>query len=224
MKKRYILVLITIILLLTGCTDNVDIKKGGTELKNAYEALNTEKDIYGIAYNKVTIPEDNPFIIVDIKTVLDMCKKKKNFILYIDTPTNQWGRTYIERIIEMGNENNLDIYYLDITNDRDEIKYRNKTTAIINNGTIEYQYLLDYLKDTLSHYMLYDDVSDDVLPAGEGRIYDGNLYYIHNGNAIFYTYPKDSFQFEYTDEIDENIIKGQKKAIQSFIDEMRKKR
>ncbi len=219
MKTRTVLLLI-ICILLTGCT-SADIKESRIKLKNDYEALNNQKDKYGYDYNKVELPEDNPFIVVDIDKVLSMCEQQKTFILYVDTPSNQWGRTFIDVISEEALKSKVDIYYLDLTNDRDEIKYNNKTTAIVNNGTLKYQYLLDYLKETLPHYMLYDAMGD-MYPAGEGRIYDGNLYYIYRGNGKFSQYPRDTLQFEYTDELTPEIKEEQRILVKAFIDETKK--
>ena len=218
MKRKLILIII-FVLFLTGCTSKP--KKNELDylaIKEMYEVLNNSYDINGKKYNKVEIPEDNPFKLVDINYILDLCKNKKSFYLYTDSPTNQWGRSAIKSLIEKAKENNIDtIYYLDLVHDRDLLEYRLKTTAIIENGTFQYQQLLEYLKDTLPAYILYDGMGD-FAPAEEGRINDGNIFYVKDGNGVLSYSPRSVLQLDYFEEQDANVINDLKKNIQDFFD------
>lgn len=217
MQTKRLLILITIVLLLTGCTKSEDRNLTGLAFKESYEALNGVIDKNGYEYRELDIPKDNPFIMVDINYILSKSQNKESFYLYIDKPTNQWGRSQINSIIKVFKENNIDtLYYLDISQDRDLLEYKNKTTAIIENGTYQYQQLLNVLKEVTEGYVLFDEFGD-YMPAGEGRIYDGFLYYIKDGIGYNSLHPKSGYQFEYYDKLTSRALEEQERNIQSFI-------
>ena len=217
MKKR-LLLLIVLVLILTGCKSTSKNELDYLAIKEMYEVLNGSYDKDNHKYNEVVVPEDNPFKLVDIDYIIDLVKNKKSFYLYIDSPTNQWGRASFTSLIEVAKERNIDtIYYLDIKHDRDLLAYKNQTTAIIENGTYQYQQLLDALKDVISQYILYD-VNGDFANGEEGRIYDGYIYYLKEGNGIVSYSPRSVLQLNYYDEIDAATKSDLKKNINDFFD------
>ena len=79
MKVKLLLVII-FVLFLTGCTTEKKTEFDYLAIKEMYEVLNTSYDSNGHIYNKVEIPEDNPFKFVDINYIIDLCKNKNDFL------------------------------------------------------------------------------------------------------------------------------------------------
>ena len=60
-KVLSIILILTMIISITGCTISDDIKDSD-KFKEEYESQNGKKSKSGKEYRKVSIPEDNPFV------------------------------------------------------------------------------------------------------------------------------------------------------------------
>ena len=168
MKK--VITAIIIMFIICGCTVNY---KSGLKFKKLIEQENS-------SYRKVTIKEDNPFEIIDIDSLINKFKKEESFYLLVGSNKDNQTRSTLETFIEVAKEEKLNkIYYIDITDYRDELALENEEVIVINNGDIRYQYLLDYLKDKTVPYILHDKFGNPGL-GNEGRIYDGTYFHVVN--------------------------------------------
>lgn len=205
MKK--VITTIVIMLILCGCTAN---SKNGLEFKNIMEKENS-------SYRKVIINESNPFEIIDIDSLLKKLEKKESFYLLVGNVQDNQTRSTLETFIEVAKEEKIKkIYYIDITDYRDELALENDEVKIVNNGDIRYQYLLDYLKDKTVPYILHDKFGNPGL-GNEGRIYDGTYFHVVDGKAIGTTNGTSVLQDNYTDDLTNEQIKDQKNVIREFI-------
>lgn len=205
MKK--VITAIIIMFIICGCTVNF---KSGLKFKKLIEQENS-------SYRKVTIKEDNPFEIIDIDSLINKFKKEESFYLLVGSNKDNQTRSTLETFIEVAKEEKLNkIYYIDITDYRDELALENEEVIVINNGDIRYQYLLDYLKDKTVPYILHDKFGNPGL-GNEGRIYDGTYFHVVNGKAISTTTGTSVLQDNYTDDLTNEQIKDQKNVIREFI-------
>ena len=184
-KVLSIILILTMIISITGCTISDDIKDSD-KFKEEYESQNGKKSKSGKEYRKVSIPEDNPFVYATAEEIIKKIDNKETFIVYFGFSTCPWCRSVIEELIKCANDSDVDkIYYVDIKDIRD--------TRIINSdgeiettkeGTKGYMELLDKLDEVLDEYTVtVTDSEEDEISLEEKRIYAPNLVAVVNGKA-----------------------------------------
>ena len=197
-KVLSIILILTMIISITGCTISDDIKDSD-KFKEEYESQNGKKSKSGKEYRKVSIPEDNPFVYATAEEIIKKIDNKETFIVYFGFSTCPWCRSVIEELIKCANDSDVDkIYYVDIKDIRDTREI-NKDSEIetTKEGTKGYMELLDKLDEVLDEYTVtVADSEEDEISLEEKRIYAPNLVAVVDGKA---TKLEDGISDELTD-------------------------
>ena len=179
-KVLSIILILTMIISITGCTISDDIKDSD-KFKEEYESQNGKKSKSGKEYRKVSIPEDNPFVYATAEEISKKIDNKETFIVYFGFSTCPWCRSVIEELIKCANDSDVDkIYYVDIKDIRDTREI-NKDGEIetTNEGSKGYMELIDKLGEVLDDYTTGED--DEKVNMEEKRIYAPNVVAVVNG-------------------------------------------
>ncbi|MBR3661381.1 MAG: hypothetical protein IKN63_05760 [Bacilli bacterium] len=183
MKKYLMLILILLMFVCSGCSNN----NSALEFKKDYESINGTTNKNGKEHRTVTISEDNPYEKVQAKDILDRIDKKETFYVYFGDKLCPWCRSVIEKSIEIASKNKITkIYYVPIWNDDGEEILRDKFELVDGEltktieGASEYQKLLQVFEPLLSEYNLTDSEGNKIA-TGEKRIYAPNFIYIEKG-------------------------------------------
>ena len=210
-KVLSIILILTMIISITGCTISDDIKDSD-KFKEEYESQNGKKSKSGKEYRKVSIPEDNPFVYATAEEIIKKIDNKETFIVYFGFSTCPWCRSVIEELIKCANDSDVDkIYYVDIKDIRDTREI-NKDGEIetTKEGTKGYMELLDKLDEVLDEYTVtVTDSEEDEISLEEKRIYAPNLVAVVNGKAT---------------KLETGISEKQTDAYMDLTDEMKKER
>lgn len=220
MKKKIIILLaivlialitLAIFLMLPEGKDN----KAALAFKEEYESLNGKENKMGKVHRTVTISEDNPYVKVTPKEIVDMIKNKKTFYLYVGDPLCPWCRSVIEQSIKSAKDNSIEkIYYIDIWDEEGNEILRDKYELVdgevkeSSKGTKEYYQLLKYLNPVLEDYTLTDSDGNKV-EVGEKRIYAPNYFFIKDGVVKFMTSGNSDKQKDSREELTKEILKDE---------------
>lgn len=183
MKKVLISVLIVIVVLLTGCNKETDALK----FKKEYESLNgVEIDGTNYKYPSVEILKDNAVKYVTSEELLEVLDEGTGAV-YFGYPNCPWCRSAVPVLIEAANEVGIDnIYYLNVKDERDEIKVKEDgTLEVVKEGTTGYKKLLKRLDSVLEEYTL-TDIHGKEVSANEKRIYVPLVVFIKEGEIVGY--------------------------------------
>ena len=179
MKKRYLLVLVLLIglITITGCNkkDLTDAEK----FKKEYETINN-KEIDNNKVRKVTINKDNPIVYKEAKDIVEMIDNKDTFIVYFGFNDCPWWRSMVETMLKVMSDYNIDkLYYVDIKEIRDEKELDSDgNIKTIKEGTKDYQELLNRLDILLEEYKVKD------VSMNEKRIYAPNVVAVTRGTPL----------------------------------------
>lgn len=229
-SKKFILIVIAIMLILTGCTDSDSKVKKDSEassenregdalrFKNDYESLNgIETSTKGVNYRDVNISSSNPIRYTTFKEVSKKIENKESFILYVGFSSCPWCRSVIPYILEEAKKNDIDtIYYINLREDgtresdlRGYYKLDKNNKVVYDVYPDEYYHeVLDTLDKFLSSYTLVDK-NNNKIETGEKRLYAPSLIVYKNGEAVLLDScisdkQNDAYQ-EFTDEITNDI-------------------
>lgn len=230
MKKKLMLVaslLMIVGITLTGCTFKEQPREAALNFKAEYESLNDKTTSSGKEYRKLNIDDDNPFIKVTPKDIVDKIKNGETFYLYVGDSMCPWCRSNVETAIKVAKNKGIkDIYYIDIWDDnhteilRDvyELKSDKKDMKVVKtkDGIDEYEFLLDTFKDVLRDYELTDKETGKTYSTGEKRIYAPNYFYIKDGKAVKMESGKADGLTSAYDELTEEILKDQENKFNEF--------
>lgn len=184
MKKVLLSLLIVVALFLTtGCNKETDALK----FKEEYESLN-DTFIEGTKYKypSVEILKDNAIKYVTSEELLKVLDEGTGAV-YFGYPNCPWCRSAVPTLIEAADEVGLEnIYYLNVKDERDEIKVKEDgTLEVVKEGTEGYKKLLKRLDSVLLDYTLTDMHGNEV-SANEKRIYVPLVVFIKDGEIVGY--------------------------------------
>ena len=229
MKKRGILLLLVLLItvVVTACTVKTPVRQSALDFKNEYETLNGKTTSTGKEYRNINIDDDNPFIKVTPKDIVDKINNKETFYLYVGDSMCPWCRSNIESAIKVAKDKGIkDIYYIDIWDDdhneilRDvyQIQKDKKKVKVVKtqDGVSEYQFLLDNFNDLLKDYTLTDSETNKTYETGEKRIFAPNYFYIKDGKAVKMTNARAESLEKAYDELTDTIKQEQEKAFNEF--------
>lgn len=226
MKKRIFLLLVIglILLNITGCGIKKDNNLADAiKFKEEYEDLNGVSNSSGKEYRLLSIPEDNPFVYVTVKEILEKIENNETFYVYFGSSYCPWCRSVIEKAIQVAKNNNVDtIYYVDIWY-KDHVEILRDTYALnddgilklVSEGSKEYKDLLKYFDNVLSDYILTDKNGNKV-SVGEKRIFAPNFIYVEKGKAIKLTDGISEKQKDSTEELSHEILTDEEKQFNDF--------
>lgn len=146
MKKKFLLIILSVALILTGCTD-----------KSKEKEKETDSQKFSKEYTDVS--EYNVFVYKDIDEIIKILEHGTG-IVYLGFPECPWCQAYVPKLNEVADVEGLEkIYYYNIYNDRKE-------------NTKEYQKIVNILSD----YLQYDEEGNKrifvpaVISVSEGKI------------------------------------------------------
>lgn len=184
MKKVVFSLLIVLgVVLLTGCGKDTDALK----FKEEYESLN------GVAigesnykYPSIEIIKNNKIKYSTNEEVLEVLKNGTG-VIYFGYPTCPWCRNAVPVLLEAASEVGIEnIYYLNMKDERDQIKVKEDgTLEVVNEGTEGYKKLLERLDNILLDYTL-EDIHGNAVSANEKRIYVPLVVFVRDGEIVGY--------------------------------------
>lgn len=182
MKKR-VAILFLIIVLIISFLYIVYKPYNHFKFKKEYESLNGKKTEDKLEYRKIKIDNNNPFIYSSDKKIVKMINNKETFIVYFGANWCPWCRSVLPTMIETAKKNNIDtIYYVDISNIRNEYKAVGNIPELTKEGSKNYYELLKKLDNVLEDYTL-TGLNGETIDIGEKRIYAPSLIKIEKGKA-----------------------------------------
>lgn len=181
--KKVLLSLLIVVGLLTGCNKETDALK----FKEEYESLN-DVVIEGTKYKypSVEILKDNAVKYLTSEELLEVLDEGTGAV-YFGYPNCPWCRSAVPVLIEAADEVGLEtIYYLNVKDERDEIKVKEDgTLEVVKEGTEGYKKLLKRLDSVLLDYTL-TDIHGNEVSANEKRIYVPLVVFIKDGEIVGY--------------------------------------
>jgi len=184
MKKVLLSLLIVVgILLVTGCSKETDASK----FKEEYESLNgVEIEGANYKYPSVEILKDNVVKYVTSEELLEVLDEGTG-VVYFGYPNCPWCRSAVPVLIEAADEVGIEnIYYLNVKDERDEIKVKEDgTLEVVKEGTEGYKKILKRLDSILLDYTL-TDIHGNEVSANEKRIYVPLVVFIKDGEIVGY--------------------------------------
>ena len=187
MKKKLMMILLLVIVMgiVLGFIykKETDYKKTDAyKFKVEYESLNGEKTTYGDnTYRTVKIDKNNKIIYSTAKEIVEKIEKNESFVVYFGFSKCPWCRSMIENLIEVSNEYDQEVYYVDVLEIRDKIEVKDGN-LVITKGDPNYDLLLDKLGDVLDDYKVTDEDGKEY-DINEKRIYAPNVVAVIQGTA-----------------------------------------
>lgn len=207
MKKFiYVLLIAVTLSFMTGCGKESDAVK----FKKEYESYNgktIENSKY--KYPEVEISSKNKVKYADADKMLEVLDKGTG-ILYFGYPTCPWCRNAVPVLIEAANELGIeDIYYMNVKDERDEMKVREDgTLETTKEGTKGYYQLLKRMDSILDEYTL-EDINGNSVSTNEKRIFVPLVVFVREGEIVGYhldTVPSQENPFKLLDENQKNEL------------------
>jgi hypothetical protein len=161
-KINIIIIVVCLAIVLSSCIFLVATRKPKTtsdaeKFKATYEAYNNLEVDENTTLFEIEIPEDNPIV---IKSAGEIAKiiEEETAIIYFGYPSNQSSRNMINILFDVLKQKGVDsIYYLDISDIRDEYKNNNTLDPeLVKKGTDAYYKIVDLLSDSLQEYYVSD--------------------------------------------------------------------
>ncbi len=154
MKATYAMLTALFVTVLVGCANHDKKQEENTltdaqQFKAEYEDVNGTKSKKGNTFISLNIDTNNAVVYVDEEDVLNT----KNGIVLFGFPTCPWCRNTIEPLLEFAKEENVPIYYLNISAIRDKKEKKDDGTIITTEeGTEGYQSILKKFDKILDPY------------------------------------------------------------------------
>lgn len=183
MKKKILLLIVVLcVFSLVGCSKKDDY---ASKFKEEYESYNGKQTSSGKDYLKVEIPEENVIVYSSISEVLDIIKNKSG-VIYFGFPTCPWCRNMVVPLLEAAGSTSLDkIYYLNMYEERDTIKYVDGEFITEKEASEGYYDLVNALSSILDDYIVKD--SDGIEHnTSKKRIYVPLVVFIKDGEIVDY--------------------------------------
>ena len=223
MKKYLILVLVCLMLVLVGCSNN----NSAIEFKKDYESVNGTTNKNGKEHRSVTISDENPYEKVEAKDILDKIENKETFYVYFGDKLCPWCRSVIEKMIEIVNEEGVKhIYYVDVRPGKDsyDTDIRDEY-AVDENGNI---YLQRIGSDSFHEFLKRFDLVLKPYSRGDIKSLDGtefegqkrlgapNIIYVEKGIPKRLVSGISEKQTDAYIELTDEILKDEEKILKEF--------
>lgn len=206
--KKFITIILTLTLLLTltGCTQEKEITDA-IKFKEEYESVNNQDNGHGNKHRELNISKDNPFIYSTAEEISQKMDNNESFIVYFGFKECPWCRSVLTELIKVAKDKEVEtIYYVDVKDIRDvkEVDEEGNITTT-KEGSKGYMELLEKMDSVLENYTLAKD--EEKIDTGEKRIYAPNIIAVANGKAI---------------QLETGISDKQKDGYQELTDKMKK--
>ena len=226
MKKILVSLLLVISLfMITGC-----VRQSAKDFKKEYEDINGRTLRGDIKYRDLNIPEDNPYVKVDIDTIAEKIKNKETFYLYVGDPLCPWCRSGLEKMIEVAKKEGIeDIYYVDFWDDEHNEILRDLYNLEVTDGKVTkvtktreeeagYKVLYEAVYDFIQDYTVSVDGVE--YPVGDGikKIFGGDHFSFVNGVCKKYVSLRSDKLVKATDELTDEVLKDQEENFTKFFE------
>lgn len=198
--------LIVVIVLNVFTVKEQKITQDEKKFRLEYEKYNGTKNLSGVRYLSVEIPEANGISYVSVKQVIKLLESGTG-VIYFGYPQSTWSRHILPSLFEAREEVGIDtIYYYNAYADRDEKRLdEDGVIQTIKEGTTEYYKILELLGDYADRY---EGLEDDSIK----RLYfptivfvkDGKIKDVHVSTVLSHQNEK------------KNLTKKQKKELQDI--------
>ena len=219
MKKYFIISLILVLFLVSGCSKgSVSVKKEDSDevkFKQEYESLNGKSNDKDKVYKTIDISANNGIKYVGAKEVIDILSSKSG-VIYFGFPECPWCRNAIGVLLSARKQAKLDkIYYYNALKIRDT-KHLDDANNVVEDkkGTEEYYKILELLGDKAE---VYQGLNDDSIK----RLYfptvvfvkDGKVLSIHSSTVDSQKDPYDSLSKSQKKELKKIYVDGMKEVL-----------
>ena len=185
--KKVLLVLFILISVITiyGCTKGNSNNEDALKFKKEYEDLNDVEMSAGNNYPTVNISSDNKVIYASYEELFDILSEGSG-VIYLGYPECPWCRNAVPVLLDASKELNMNIYYMNMHDERDSIKAREDgSLEVVNEGTEGYKKLLERLDSILPDYTL-EDIHGNTVSANEKRVYVPLVVFVRDGEIVGY--------------------------------------
>lgn len=160
-------------------------------------------------YPSIEIIKDNAVKYSTNEEILEVLETGTG-VIYFGYPTCPWCRNAVPVLLEAAKEVGIEnIYYLNMKDERDEIKVKEDgTLEVVKEGTEGYKKLLARLDNILLDYTL-EDVHGNTVSTNEKRIYVPLTVFVKEGEIVGYhtdTVPSQTNPFKLLDEDQRNEL------------------
>lgn len=145
--------------------------------KNEYEALSGKDNGYGGTHLDISIPAENKIEYVNSTRVKQMLTNGTG-VIYFGFPECPWCRNIIPTLLDVANEYNTSILYLNNKAERDTIKLDDAGKIVMEKeGSKDYYEILDLLGEKAS---VYDGLNDESVK----RLYFPTVVFVKDGEIV----------------------------------------
>ncbi len=177
------LIIITVIILGLCCyfiINNQRTLSDAEKFRDEYMELNDKDNGFGQIYPTVSLNEENKIKYITEDEAIELLKEGTG-IIYFGYSTCPWCRSLITPLLEVAEEENVNIYYLDIKEIRSSFSVQDGNLITEKKGSKGYYEILNLLDDYLDEYYVgYDNEQLDTL---EKRLYAPTVVAINNGEV-----------------------------------------
>ena len=193
--------------------------------KEEYEAVNGKVIKGDLKQRNLTIPEDNPYIKTDIKTIVEKIKNNETFYLYVGDSLCPWCRSGLDKMIEVAKKEGIkDIYYIDFWDDNHKEILRDLYEVEVNGKKVSYKKTQDAVEgydelvaatsNFLQDYTI--DKDGKTYNVGVKRTYGGDHFKFVNGKCIAYVSLRSDKLENALGELTEEVLKDQETKFTEF--------
>ena len=180
LKRNSVKLILSLIILVIASIAFIFLKPESmaSRFKLEYESLNGQKTDDGREYMEVNINNDNKIVYADYKTIFDVLDGTG--VIYFGFPECPWCRNAVPILLEAAEESGIkQIYYLNNHDDRDTKVLKDGEVITENEGTSNYNKLLEKLGDKAS---VYEGLEDKAIK----RLYYPTVVFVKNGEITDY--------------------------------------
>lgn len=184
--KKIIIILLSTLLLVTGCQKKA-LNEGETnKFKQEYESLNDKTNDNGKTYVNVEIPNNNLMVYATIKDLENIFENRKSGVIYFGYPECPWCRNAVPNLIKGIKRTTLDkIYYMNVHDIRSTWIYQDGKAVMTSKGTDDYYKILNWLDAILDIYEVKDS-EGNTYNTNEKRLYVPTVVFVKEGKIVGY--------------------------------------
>ena len=187
-----------------------------TKLIEEFAKLNGKKDKDGNEYTKVDLSEYMPYTPIDQTKMISLLEKQKTAIVFVGNTEDEETRVAINILTNLLREKELKVYYFDIKNIESKLELdENGNVITTNEGTKDYQKIVELLKDNLSNYYLTKKDGTKV-DTNQKHLSTSTLIALNNSKVVgIHEGIEDFIPFnKLTTKQEETLIKKYKKVLE----------
>ncbi len=212
MNKKITILLLTLVIILTGCSDKEDVSDS-LKFKQEYESLNGQKDDDGLSYSMVEISSDCKVKYMTKDKITEVLTNGTH-VVYFGWPTCPYCRLAVPILLETIEEySGISMYYYDIKELRD---------AYVKDPSSEDGQLYSEISKIIS-FSECDLSSIDVFEDGTLKLAASIMYFIKDGEIIGYHRGTVESHLNAYEPLEEDQKEELKDIYRSYLDEMIKK-